>query len=298
VNRYRIRHVTRYDYEAPVVHAHHLANLCPRALGGQKLSSFELRAEPTPVGVSRYEDYFGNAADEIEILSAHDVFEVTASSVVEVSLPVFDRASVPETPWDEFAERLRDDPYFLCVREYCFDSPLIRPHAQLAAYAASTFTPRRPLISALLELNRRVHAEFTYDPTVTDVSTPLARVLRDKRGVCQDFAHLTIGCLRSLGLAARYVSGYLETVPPPGQPRLVGADASHAWASVYVPHHGWLDFDPTNDVIPSDRHVTLAYGRDFSDASPLRGVVLGGGAHRLSVSVDVQAATAGSLESA
>ena len=293
MNRYRVVHVTRYEYEAPVVHAHHLGHLRPRGLDGQKLMSSEVKVEPAPVTTSRFADYFGNVCDEVEILSAHDLLEVTASSVVEVAGADFDANSAPVTAWDELARRMRDDPYFLSVREYCFESPLIRMHPQLASYAKSTFSPGRPLVSAVLELNQRIYDEFTYDATVTDVSTPLTQVLREKRGVCQDFAQVAIGCLRSLGLAARYVSGYLETLPPAGRPRLIGADASHAWASVYVPYHGWLDFDPTNAVLPSERHVTLAYGRDFSDASPLRGVVLGGGAQRLSVSVDVRPESAG-----
>jgi transglutaminase-like putative cysteine protease len=288
VNRYLVRHVTRYEYEAPVVHAHHVAYLEPRKLDQQKLILSEIRLEPEPLAVIRREDYFGNSADHIEVLATHDLFEVSASSTVEVSALAFDAQDETDSAWSNFAEQLRQDPYYLCVREYCFDSPLIRRHAELERYAARTFTKHRPLVSALVELCHRVHEDFTYDPTVTDVSTPLLRVLRYRRGVCQDFAHVMIGCLRSLGLAARYVSGYLETDPPPGSPRLVGTDASHAWASVYVPHHGWLDLDPTNDVLPKERHVTLAYGRDFSDASPLRGVVLGGGAHRLSVSVDVR----------
>jgi len=280
--------VTRYEYEAPVVHAHHVAYLEPRKLVEQSLIRSEIRIEPEPLAVVRREDYFGNTADHIEILTTHDLFEVTALSTVEVSASAFDPQNVSDSAWNDFAEQLRQDPYYLCVREYCFDSPLIRRHAELERYAAQSFTKNRPLVGAVVELCHRVHEDFTYDPTVTDVSTPLLRVLHYRRGVCQDFAHVVIGCLRSIGLAARYVSGYLETDPPAGSARLVGADASHAWASVYVPHHGWLDLDPTNDVLPGDRHVTLAHGRDFSDASPLRGVVLGGGAHRMSVSVDVR----------
>jgi transglutaminase-like putative cysteine protease len=161
----------------------------------------------------------------------------------------------------------------------------------LSAYAAPSFAARLPLIDAVIDLNRRINTDFTYDPAATDTSTPLAQVLREKRGVCQDFAHVAIGCLRSLGLAARYVSGYLETQPPPGQARLVGADASHAWASVYVPDLGWLDFDPTNNMLPSERHITVAWGRDFSDVTPLKGMVLGGGAHTLTVGVDVEPRT-------
>jgi transglutaminase-like putative cysteine protease len=223
----------------------------------------------------------------LELLSDHEVLEVTSSSIVEI-------APRPEPPlqggisWDETAERLRAAGALVSAVEYCFDSPLVRAHPLLAAYAQPTFSPGRPLVAAIVEFTKKIFDEFKYETTATDVSTPLAQVLRERRGVCQDFAHLAVGCLRSLGLAARYVSGYLETKPPPGKPRLVGADASHAWASAYVPGHGWLDFDPTNNVLPGLDHVTVAWGRDFSDVSPLKGVVLGGGAHRVSVSVDVE----------
>jgi transglutaminase-like putative cysteine protease len=158
----------------------------------------------------------------------------------------------------------------------------------LLDYAVPIFTRKRPIVEAVLELNHRIHTEFKYDPSATDISTPLGQVMREKRGVCQDFAHVAIGVLRSVGLPARYVSGYLETTPPAGRERLIGADASHAWASTFVPGFGWLDFDPTNDVVTSERHITVAWGRDFSDVSPLKGVVLGGGRHTLSVGVDVE----------
>jgi transglutaminase-like putative cysteine protease len=289
LNRYHITHVTRYEYEGQVVHAHHTAYLRPRDFEGQELIKSAIDWEPEPVTVTTSFDYFGNTCDEIELLSPHDLLEVRATSVVEVSRPVFERTLAPSLSWEQAARLLRQDKQLLREREFCYDSPHVRINPQLASYAAASFVTDRPLVEAVLDLTRRIHTEFTYDPLVTDVSTPLARVLKHKRGVCQDFAHLAIGCLRSLGLAARYVSGYLETRPPPGRPRLVGADASHAWASVYVPELGWLDIDPTNDVVPGDRHVTLAWGRDFSDASPLRGVVLGGGAQRLRVSVDVEA---------
>lgn len=292
MNRYHITHVTRYEYEAQVMHAHHTAYLRPRDFEGQQLIKSALDWEPEPVTVTTSFDYFGNAYDEIELLSAHDLLQVRATSVVEVSRPVFDPAAAPALSWEHAARMLREDAALLRVRELCFDSPHVRVHPQLASYAAGSFQPERGLVDAVLDLTRRIHSEFTYDPLVTDISTPLARVLKHKRGVCQDFAHLAIGCLRSRGLAARYVSGYLETRPPPGRPRLVGSDASHAWVSVYVPELGWLDLDPTNDLVPSDRHVTLAWGRDFSDASPLRGVVLGGGAQRLKVAVDVEAESA------
>ncbi len=179
-------------------------------------------------------------------------------------------------------------PQGLEAYEFTFDSPHIRKSDELADYAEPSFPRNRPLLQSVLELNSRIHADFKYVPESTTISTTLPEVMKLRRGVCQDFAHLMIGCLRSLGLSARYVSGYLRTLPPPGKPRLVGADASHAWVAVYFPGVGWVDFDPTNDKIPSTEHITLAWGRDYGDVSPIRGSLLGGGGQTVRVSVDVE----------
>jgi transglutaminase-like putative cysteine protease len=263
--------------------------LYPRQLRFQNVVRYDLTVEPRPLLTQPGVDYFGNRTHLVEIREPHEVLEVTSRSNVE--LLVRDEPDPTEYPvtWQDAAERLAKDRSLLPAVEYCFDSPLVRVHPMLASYAEPTFAKNRSLIEAVLEFKTRIFQEFKYEPLATDISTPLAQVLRERRGVCQDFAHVAVGCLRSLGLAARYVSGYLETDPPPGKPRLVGADASHAWASVFVPGFGWLDFDPTNDVLPALRHITVAWGRDFSDVSPLKGVVLGGGGHRVSVAVDVQA---------
>jgi transglutaminase-like putative cysteine protease len=192
-------------------------------------------------------------------------------------------------PWEAVRDQLAVDrsPAVLEAYQYVFDSPHVPTSSDLAAFAAISFTPGRPWLEALLDLTRRIYTEFKYDKTATNIRTPPGEVLRLRRGVCQDFAHLQIGCLRSLGLAARYVSGYLVTSPPPGQPRLVGADASHAWLSAYSPEQGWVDVDPTNDLIPSLKHVSLAWGRDYSDVSPIKGVYIGGGHNGMTVAVDV-----------
>jgi len=213
---------------------------------------------------------------------------VTAISEVAMETPpVSPAGSTP--PWEEARDAVRrhGDEADLAAAPYSFDSPCIRRDDRLASYAAMSFTPGRPLLEASLELTSRIFHEFKYDPTATSVSTPTMEVFEKRRGVCQDFAHLEIGCLRSLGLAARYVSGYLLTDPRPGQPRLVGADASHAWLSVFGPGLGWIDLDPTNNVIPAMRHVTLAWGRDYGDVCPIKGVFLGGGSHWMTVAVDV-----------
>jgi transglutaminase-like putative cysteine protease len=219
---------------------------------------------------------------------SHRALEVTSLSIVHLtSRPAEHIEATP--PWERVAERLRTDRRrdVLDAYELSFGSDLARPSPGLAAYAAESFLPDRPILVAARDLTRRIHADFAYDPGATDVTTSTEQVLARRRGVCQDFAHVMLGCLRAYGLACRYVSGYLLTWPPEGKPRLVGADASHAWVSVWVPEHGWVDFDPTNDLIPSDEHVAAAVGRDFSDATPLRGVILGGGAHTVEVSVDV-----------
>jgi transglutaminase-like putative cysteine protease len=288
MRRYKLSHVTRYEYEAPVAYAQHLARLRPCGLPYHHVLSSQLVVTPTATNGRRARDYFGNQTDFIELSAAHELLEVRATSVLEVE----PRAEISnlhlcKLSWEEAAVRLRDDIQLIDAREYCFDSPLARAHVSLGDYAKESFTPERNFSEALLDFNQKINAEFTYEPGVTEVTTPLAQVLRERRGVCQDFAHLAVAALRTLGLAARYVSGYLETQPPPGQPRLQGADASHAWASAYVPEVGWVDFDPTNAVLPSERHLTLAWGRDFSDATPFKGVIIGGGRHSLSVAVDV-----------
>jgi transglutaminase-like putative cysteine protease len=267
-----------------------MAHLRPRVLEDQAVLSSELLITPKPCSRSRKRDYFGNECDMIEVLAAHDSLEITSQSVVKVTPGTGARSSVGvDRPWDQVGAVIRSDPRYLRERELAFDSPLVRAHRLLREYGAAVLTPGRPIVDAVLELNQRIFDDFTYEPTATDVSTPLGRVMRERRGVCQDFAHVAIGCLRSMGLGARYVSGYLETTPPPGKARLVGADASHAWASVFIPERGWFDFDPTNAIVPGGRHITVAWGRDFSDVSPLKGVVVGGAHHVLSVGVDVEA---------
>jgi transglutaminase-like putative cysteine protease len=266
-----------------------MAHLRPRALENQTVHLSELEVTPAPRGIQRRRDYFGNDSDVVEVLDTHDCLQVTCRSVVTVQPPPLIDVEPSQSPsWQVVASQLRDDPRYLREREFAFDSPLVRAHPSLREYAERVFVAGKPVVEAILELNRLIFGEFKYEPAATDVSTPLGRVLRERRGVCQDFAHVAIGCLRSVGLAGRYVSGYMETIPPPGKPKLIGADASHAWPAVFIPELGWLDFDPTNGILPSDRHIWVGWGRDFSDVSPLRGVVVGGGRHSLTVGVDVE----------
>jgi transglutaminase-like putative cysteine protease len=286
--KYHVRHLTEYSYTEPVSLSHHLVHLSPRADNGQVCTRRELHIMPSPAFRRERIDAFGNRAIYFSIEEPHRHLSVEAQFDVSVPAPARPPLLFPAS-WESIRDRqgLERRADALASHSYLFDSPLVRAAPALAAYAASSFTPGRPFLEAVMDLTQRIHVEFTYDPRATTVTTPLADVLRARRGVCQDFAHLEIGCLRSLGLPCRYVSGYLLTRPPPGRPRLVGADASHAWVAVHLPDFGWVDFDPTNGVIPSDQHVTVAVGRDFADVTPVRGVILGGGAHELAVEVDV-----------
>lgn len=285
---YQVRHVTTYDYSEPVSLSHHLVHLTPRPDDGQRCLQRELKITPTPLFRRERIDSYGNRVTYFSIEEPHRRLCVEAAFTVSVARPARPPALFPTT-WEQTRDRLRRGQHADEVDAfgYTFNSPHVVISAELASYAAACFTPGRRLMDAALALTTRIYQEFTYDPQATTVATPVAEVMRARRGVCQDFSHLAIACLRSLGLACRYVSGYLLTQPPPGRPRLVGADASHAWISVYLPDFGWVDFDPTNGLMPSDQHITLACGRDFGDVTPVRGVILGGGAHDLHVSVDV-----------
>ena len=289
---YHVVHETRYDYESHVSLSRQLLHLAPRDAASdcawQTCDEHRLLITPVPTLQFARVDAFGNPITQIAIEAPHSSLVVRAESLIEV------RPRAPaehDSPaWNSVREALAygAQPVRLDALRYLFESPYVRVKHEFAAYAAPCFAPERPLLEAVHGLMSRIYTEFEYDTEATTVSTPVLQVLAEKRGVCQDFAHLMLSCLRSLGLAARYVSGYLLTQPPPGQPRLVGADASHAWVSVYCPTSEiWVDFDPTNNVLPGTQHITLAWGRDFGDVSPLRGVILGGGAHELDVAVTV-----------
>lgn len=286
---YRITHRTTYEYSQPVTASHHAARLKPRLTATQGQESFSLWIEPEPAVKKLRTDYFGNRVCFFSIQEIHRRMEITATSVVSST------ASTPPVlslspAWEEVAELFRDpvspevvDPY-----QFCFDSLLLRTSPELADYARECFASKVPLLTGVAALTGRIFHDFQYDPVATSVATPLEEVWQHRRGVCQDFAHVAIAALRSLGLPARYVSGYLRTHAAPGLPRLVGADASHAWFAVYCPGEGWVDFDPTNNLMPGEEHVTVGYGRDFSDVSPVSGIITGGGEHEVKVSVEVE----------
>lgn len=284
--RLAVRHHTRYTYSSLVTLGYNRAHLLPRETPSQRVLRRHLDVHPTPD--SRWDelDPDGNTATYFTLERPHRGLEVSASSEVELAEGIAVPASAWE-PWDVTAARLADDP--ADAWEAVLDSPLVRRSPELAAFAADVAPPGRPLVDVVTSLTNRVFSELRYLPGSTDVSTPADAVLRRREGVCQDFAHLAIGALRSVGLAARYVSGYLESEPA-DSPALVGAAASHAWCAVRLGDGSWLDFDPTNDLVNPERHVTIAWGRDYGDVAPLGGVVYsGGGTSSLSVSVEVRA---------
>jgi len=293
--KYRITHTTVYNYSQAVGLCQNEARLQPRDFWCQRCESSRFEITPSPTDYRELIDFFGNRMAYFAIQQAHKQLVVTAISEV-TTLPreaVSDSAG--QLTWERVRDLLQEMPSqhqqqmleVLDAKQYVLDSPMVTTTQELADYARASFLPNRPLVDVVSDLMRRIYTDFIYDPAFTTIATPLSTVLAHRRGVCQDFAHLAIGCLRSFGISARYISGYVETLPEPGKPRLIGADASHAWFAVYLPGAGWLDFDPTNNKLPYDQHITLAWGRDYADVTPLKGIAFGGGQHTLSVSVDV-----------
>jgi len=292
-----VQHDTVYDYQPAVETAQHTAHLQPRETALQRVRSFNLQISPTPEGLRHGLDAFGNPQAWWTLTQPHTQLQVVARSEVNTAPPLDLQGT---QPWEAVREhfRYRSGQPGDAQNCFVFGSHHAPVHEAFAAYARSCFAPGKPLQEAATELMRKIHSDLTYASQSTDVHTPALQALQARRGVCQDFAHILVACLRSLGLAARYVSGYLLTQPPEGQPRLVGADASHAWASVYLPEladsacGGWLDLDPTNDRCgfgaPGEDYVVVAWGRDFADVSPLRGVLQGGQSHTLKVGVSVE----------
>ncbi len=298
-------HETRYRYAPAVENAHHVVHLKPASRNGQTLLDYALRINPEPVQLREAVDVYGNTRTYFSLQAAHESLTVVADSIVSTSSlnPLQSEASLaagkPASPaWEQVREqfRYRAGAAYDSASEFLFASPYVPRDDAFIEFARPSFLPGRPLPEAARDLMERIHNTMTYESESTEVSTPALEALKLGKGVCQDFAHIMVACCRAMGLPARYVSGYLLTTPPPGQPRLVGSDASHAWASVYCPGLGtWLDFDPTNNRAPGEDYVTLAIGRDFLDVSPMRGVIRGGAQHILDVAVTVEpVASAGS----
>jgi len=285
---YKVRHVTTYEYEDPVSVSHHILRLTPHNSLRQTCRHSAIGIVPAPASSTKHVDYFGNATTNFTLLEPHERLVVEATSELEVNalaLPDFADSPAWESVRDSLGNDYADEGLNAC--QFVFDSDRVKGRPELADYARESFSPGRPLLEAVLDLTHRINRDFRFDTEATEVSTPVETFFEKRRGVCQDFSHLQIACMRSLGLPARYVSGYLRTLPPPGGTRLVGADASHAWCAAWSPGAGWVDFDPTNNCVPSDGHITVAWGRDYSDVSPIHGVLLGGSRHTLDTGVDV-----------
>jgi len=288
--KYLIKHVTAYKYASRVSHCYNLAQMIPRTTQRQTCINSKIEVTPELAMEQRREDYFGNQVFQFEIQRPHKALTITATSQVETRPQIADTNLDLGSTCAEVLSKMQQSKSedVLLAREYQLDSSMIAAAPEFRDYAADLFTADRSLLSACFALTARIYEEFSYSPLATTIATPLSEVMQNKKGVCQDFAHLQIACLRSLGFAAKYVSGYLETLPPPGQEKLVGADATHAWLSVFSPGEGWVEFDPTNNCLAGEQHIITAWGRDFNDVTPLKGVIFGGGsAPEMTVSVDV-----------
>jgi transglutaminase-like putative cysteine protease len=284
---YSVRHRTTYRYAQDVSYSHHLLHLTPRDTATQAVKETNLVVTPATASRVRRPDFFGNSTEWLALSEPHAVIEIVAQSLVAVADPPARDPLLSERWEDVRASFEQADASAQDIVQYLFDSALTAFTVDLPSYAMESFTPRRPLLAAATDLMSRIHADFRYDKTVSDASTPVDSVFEMRAGVCQDLAHVAIAAMRSLGLPARYVSGYLMTRPPPGKARMIGADASHAWFSVWAPPYGWVDLDPTNDVIPGKEHITVAWGRDYWDVAPVNGIVIGGADHLIEVGVDV-----------
>jgi len=272
--KYSIDHTTVYTYFEPVSLCHNVLRLAPRDTGQQVCKGITVKIQPEPDTLREYEDFFGNKVIYFSIEREHGQLVVNVHSEIEKRMA---EQHLPEDS-QEAGE----------ISQFVFETPMTACSEEIKTYAGVSFQPGRPVLEAAMDLMRRIYTDFDFTPGFTTISTPLSVVMRERKGVCQDFAHLAIACVRSAGLPARYVSGYIETIPPPGVEKLTGVDASHAWFSVYIAGMGWVDLDPTNNIMPGDQHITIGWGRDYSDVAPLKGIILSSGSHRLSVSVDVK----------
>jgi transglutaminase-like putative cysteine protease len=289
--KYKIIHKTEYIYYEPISLCHNMARLVPRDTPSQNCKKSTVVIDPLPDVLNEFDDFFGNKVTYFAIQREHKSLTVTVSSEIE-RLPVDIKQGIDtygKVSWEDARMQLYQQRLdYIDARQYVPETEATKFESGITNYALKSFTPGRPIYEAVYDLMERIYKEFQFKPGFTTVATPIAEVMQMRKGVCQDFAHVGIACLRSVGLPARYVSGYIETLPPPGVEKLVGVDASHAWFAVFIPNIGWLDFDPTNNVIPGDQHITIGWGRDYFDITPLKGVILSSGPHRLSVSVDVR----------
>ncbi|MCG1036836.1 transglutaminase family protein [Polaribacter sargassicola] len=293
---FKVIHITTYDYDEAITHCHNIANLKPIEFLGQKLVNYSIEVTPTPSYIEEDIDFFKNIICRFSIEQPHKKLIVNSTSIVERNFDlqpdIYSSLIVKKTTVQDVINELKKGTEeMLSVHDFTLDSQFIKNISpEIKQYAEVSLQPNRNVFEGTNELMKRIFKDFTFDSNFSTIATPLDDVMKAKKGVCQDFAQISIACLRSVGLPARYVSGYIETLPPPGKEKLVGTDASHAWFSVYIPQFGWVDFDPTNDQIPKNQHITTSYGRDYFDVPPLKGVLYGSGNSKMKVSVDIRPA--------
>ncbi|MEB2784022.1 transglutaminase family protein [Algoriphagus persicinus] len=287
--KYKVTHITDYIYEFPATLCHNLMFQIPPNLLFQNVEEYNCEISPKPSSEIERTDFFGNKYLYFSIERSHKNLTVSSKSVVQLTVPPWISVKPSETiPWEKVVDLLHSTETSTDIRQFYLESNHVQFVDGISAYALKSFTPGRPIMAAMLDLNTRIFKDFTFTPGFTDISTPLEKVFQHRKGVCQDFAHFSLACLRVIGLAARYVSGYLETLPPPGKPKMIGADASHAWIAIYIPGHDWVEFDATNNLLVNDKHIRVAVGRDFADVTPLKGIVYSGSEQEMKVSVDVR----------
>ncbi|MBD0824493.1 transglutaminase family protein [Aestuariibaculum marinum] len=291
---FQVSHTTSYDYESDVTFCHNIATLKPKTLAGQTLLDYKLEITPAPSEITERIDFFGNYITRFSLQKEHKKLKVTATSKVLRNFNEQPDITASEkgkniTLNEALSALKSNDEHIIDARQYILESILIaKITPEIKAYAEISFKPNRSIFDAAIELMQRIYTEFDFDPTFSNVATPIHEVIKAKKGVCQDFAQIAIACVRSVGLPARYISGYIETLPPPGKEKLIGTDASHAWVSLYIPGFGWVDFDPTNNQIPKNQHIIVAWGRDYYDVPPLKGVIYSTGKNKMNVAVDIR----------
>lgn len=287
--KYKVTHTTDYIYEFPATLCHNLMFQVPPDLPFQDVEEYACEISPKPSTEIERVDFFGNKYLYFSVERSHKNLTVTSKSVVNLSSPPWVAIKPSETmAWEKVVDLLHSTKTSTDVRQYYLESKHVDFIDGISDYALKSFTPGRPIMEAMVDLNTRIFKDFAFTPGFSDISTPLHKVFKHKKGVCQDFAHFELACLRVIGLSARYVSGYLETLPPPGKPKMIGADASHAWVAIYIPEHDWVEFDATNNLVVNDKHIRVAVGRDFADVTPLKGIVYSGSKQEMKVSVDVR----------